>query len=467
MDDIHEKEELARLRTEVAILRDKQWFIWFRNRREWFLRAPLFRFLWFLAVGIGSILSIIRALLRYPTYGAKYTPQMLEMQAQKLAKMDDDFDDTFHRIALNTVIINSLLKSEMRDFVSIVPFAQILEKKLRVQRALRYCSKPRPAAVFIIGLPRTGSTLLHQFCGMDPRARAVRAWEFRMPLEASDAPPERFARIQKVQKQLDGFYKLAPAIKAVHYIRSLDPDECVQGFFDCALPDWYLWGAIDAPEAFHWYVNSDMSQQYENYNKFLRVVLEQDEGSVAPSNLWLKTPHHTFKLPELARVFPEAKFVWLHRDPTSSVGSCCSMNEAILDATCPRYVNPHILGERTLQRLSQCVRKGMKDRRELEAQGRIFVDVRYEDLKKNLIGTIRDMYEGLGLNHNLDEGFISALGAFENSKHAQASAHRYRLDHFGLQKDRIRSEFREYINEYLDETTCDFINPTTLSVNST
>ena len=449
----YERNELARLRIENICLADKQPSIWIYNRWEWFIRSPLIRIVWVFALIIGWMLSWVRVLLCKPRYAAKYTAEVLDSQAKSLAKTTTDFEDTFHHDVLKSVVINSLLKSDMKDFVSVVPFARMLEKKLRFEKMLKDCYKPRPAAVFIIGLPRTGSTLLHQLCALDQRSRAIRAWEYRMPFECSDAPVSRIARISGVEKQLNFFYKLAPAIKHVHYVKSLDADECVQGFLDCALPDWYLWGAIDAPEAFNWYVNGDMTKQYENYKRFVRVVLDKndDENSLLSTNLWLKSPHHTFKLPELARVFPEAKFVWLHRDPVRSVGSCCSMNEAILDVTCPYFVNPRMLGERTLKRLSHCAKKGMLDRLELEKQGRVFVDIRYEDLKNDLIGTMKQMYKGLGLDSQFPDTFEKSLHCYDNLTKSQAHAHRYQLSHFGLDKDRIEFEFQEYIEKYLNK----------------
>jgi hypothetical protein len=449
---VESEDELAALRVKLYRLEDKYFrTVWLNNRIEWFRRAPLMRILWWIALVVGGLLSMIKTLFRMPTHSNKYDPIFLEAKARKLAGCNDEFDDKFHRVALECVIKNSVLHGELQHFVAIVPFASVLEKKLRVQRLLKMCTTPRPPAIFIVGLPRTGSTILHQLCSLDKRGRSIRAWEFRMPFECSDAPPGQQDRIAKVQKQLDGFYKIAPAIKAVHYVRSLDADECVQGFYDCALPDWYLWGAVDAPEAFNWYVNADMTPQYENYKRFLRVVLEMNPSTEGHNAryLWLKTPHHTFKLPELARVFPEAKFVWLHRDPAESVGSCSSMNEAILDATCPYFVNPKVLGERTMARLSACAKKGMEDRRKLEAQGRVFIDVPYTDLKRDLIGTMKSMYRGLGLDDAFPAEFLDALNHHVEGSSHQAKGHRYSLAHFGLTKDRIHREFREYIREHL------------------
>ena len=455
---VEELEELKQLRLRVYELEDYGFKHWLRMRWIWFKRTPILRMVWFIAIIIGTILSWIKAIFFIPTHALKYEPKLLEKQAKERAKIDLDFDDNFHEIALKTVVINSLLKSEMRDFLPIVPFPQMLEKKLRIQQALKTLGtkiNSRPPAIFIIGLPRTGSTFLHHICSLDRFGRSIRAWEFRMPFECSDAPQNPLKRIQKTQHILDVLYKLAPAIRSVHYIRSMDADECIQGFYDCTLLDWYLWGAIDAPEAFSWYVNADMTAQYDNYERFLRVVLNHPDNRsketeslcepFEPKYLWLKTPHHTYKLLELAKVFPEAKFVWIHRDPVKCVGSCCSMNQAILDISCPRFVDPRILGERTFKRLKQCVDKGLSDRKVLEQQGRVFVDVKYTDLKANLYETLKKMYQDL----ELDVSAIRNPDFLKAATVGSEKGHQYKLEDFGLDSNRIYREFASYMSEYL------------------
>lgn len=433
------------------------------DRWCWLTRSKGLRALWCVAFLVGQALFFIKWTLGVQTGQAKFTFSLIEDKAMKLAKNtteNDSFRDEFHRVALR-VVPKSLLGSDMKDFVSIVPFSQMLEKKLRIEKALMVLAQAgrtvtRPPAVFIIGLPRTGSTLMHQLCAADPRARTLRAWELRMPFEMSDAPADPKARLEKTQKILNAFYSLAPAIKTVHYVRATDPDECVQGYVDCALPEWYLWGAVDAPEAFHWYVSGDMTPMHRNYENLVRLLTYEDAHRY--QNLWLKTPHHTYKLPELAAAFPEAKFVWLHRDPVKSVGSCCSMNEAILDATCPRFVDPHVLGHRTLERLSICVKKGMRDRSELESKGRVFVDVNYDDFKKDALGEFKKMYRKLGLIDNFPIEFESALSAASvggaatatlKAKDSNMPVHRYSLAHFGLTESMVNREFRGYLQTYL------------------
>jgi Sulfotransferase family len=437
------------------------WIHAIASRWAWLVRSPFHRVVWFVALSIGWTLSLIRWVQRKPCGAARYDVNVVEAEARRLAgDAEASFEDRFHHDALS-VVPQAMLQSDIRHFVFALPLAHILEKKLRVERAVRLgrVAKNRPPAVFIIGLPRTGSTLLHQLCGMDSRMRPIRVWEYKMPLVLSSAPADKQERIVQMQKRLDFFYRIAPSIRAVHFISATDPDECVQGFVDCALPEWYLWGAIDAPDAFDWYVNGDMTAQYQNLERLIQVALfDDEEGDVANDkpqrdrscHLILESPHHTSKLPEIASVFPEAKFVWLHRDPVKSVGSCCSMNEAILDVTCARYVDPHVLGARTMERLALCLEKGARDREELERQGRMFVDVQYDDLMRDPLAALKAMYTKLGLDANFPAEFVrDVVDHTQNEKRQMWKEHRYSLDHFGLNEDAVRRRFAAYSARFL------------------
>jgi hypothetical protein len=410
--------------------------------------------LWFIASTVGYFLSLIRLVRGQPRGKARFSIDDIEARAKLLANNETaQFVDTFHRQALGEIVGSFLESNEIKEFVIALPFAATLERKLRIESHFA-STRPGPLpdpVVFIVGLPRTGSTLLHQLCALDPAARALRSWELKMPLPMSNAPQEVAARKQKIQNTLDFFYRLAPRIKQVHFVNADDPDECVQGFMDCVLPDMYCWGAIDADRAFEWFVNTDMSPMLRNYEKLLRVVVAEDEAAGDHTHVMLKSPHHTWMLPALAKTFPRAKFVWIHRTPASSVGSTCSMNEAILDVTCSRFVHPHVLGKRTLDRLAMCVEKGMVDRAALVAErGTTFVDVQYAHLKADPVGCVAQMYRDLGLG-DLSGEFVDRIESLvrEHEK-APWKGHEYSLEHFGLTEDEIQVRFDKYVGTFLE-----------------
>lgn len=419
--------------------------VWLEQRAKWIARAPVMRVIWlivlFIATIVDSILFVLSLIgaLRNREIRTFYT---IERNALLKASDDKDtkFDDVFHRTVIQNVL-PSLEQSEMKYFVPAVNFAEFLQRKLNVERTLKMnCPLHNPQKVFIISLPRTGSTFLHHLCSLDPQARTVKAWEFRDPPKFNDSLEREKQRVDKVQALLSVFYKIAPAVKDIHYIEAIDADECVQGFMDCAVPDWYLWGAITAQEAFDWYVDGDMTPLYVNYAKFLQTL----PITAKQTHMWLKSPHHTFKLMEIARAFPECKFVWLHRAPIeNSVASCCSMNQAILDATSPWYMDEHALGARTMKRMAQCVNKAMRDREVLESEGSVFVDLQYSDFKRDPLLALKQMYSQLDMDFSKE--FQNKVEQVLNAEtRTQTPLHKYNLADFGLTNRDVDEAFASY-----------------------
>jgi hypothetical protein len=456
------------------------------HRYRWFIRSPFHRIIWFIAKLFGFIATTIRYwILGKPIGVDRYQISIIEKEAfQRLIKPNPkeeeeeekpiSFQNIFHRQAI-PIIVKDFLSSEIQDFVFALPLAAILERKLAIQHAIHQnlAIPELPLTIVIVGLPRTGSTRFHQLCGLHPTLRTIQSWEFKMPVELLDAPADIAARKIKTQNMLDFFYKWAPSIRAVHYVRHDDPDECVQGFMDCTFPENYLWGAVDAPNAYEWYMNHDMTEQYKNYINLLRVVLFNDNNNTNKKTLILKSPHHTVKLPEIVKAFNDnnnsssssssdakelpscpntkskVKFIWLHRDFAESVGSCCSMNQAILDVISSQYIDSHELGQRTLNHLVKAIAKGKKDRLLLEQQQGIeFVDVQYQDFKQNEIQTVENALQQLGIQTTPEqhEEFIKNIEIYDKKNKELLSLwkeHKYDLKYFGLDIEQVRRKFTE------------------------
>ena len=137
-----------------------------------------------------------------------------------------------------------------------------------------------PPTVWVVGLPRTGSTFFHQLLNLDPATRCLRQWELRAPVACSpavrrgDVPDDRLAKAREGDK----FFQLVfGALQGIHFVTSGQVDECVQGFVDAAMPEYFLWGCRDMPEAFEWYTSrahaSCHTAQYENFRRLIAAVL--------------------------------------------------------------------------------------------------------------------------------------------------------------------------------------------------
>lgn len=140
-------------------------------------------------------------------------------------------------------------------------------------------SVPLPPTMWVVGLPRTGSTFFHQLLNLDPGTRCLRQWELRCPVAISpDVRCGNVADERLVQARTgDKMFKLVfSELDGIHFVTSGQVDECVQGFVDAAVPEYFLWGCRDMPEAFDWYINHDAPchrDQYINYRRLIAAIL--------------------------------------------------------------------------------------------------------------------------------------------------------------------------------------------------
>ena len=177
-------------------------------------------------------------------------------------------------------------------FGTLIPYDKILEKKLDVEIFSSACEQkyaadrgapPLPATrIIIVGLPRTGSTFFHKLLALDAGARAPRNVELKFPLRtklADETTGSRgvFAWI------VDAFFWLVPRLKDIHFVGAHEPDECVQGFLDGALPDYYVWGCFSMPSAYEFYLAASMRavrKLQEAADAAVRARLSAGESSV-------------------------------------------------------------------------------------------------------------------------------------------------------------------------------------------
>jgi len=445
---------------------------------DWFWRAPFHRLL----IGFISLVRILFFIvgLQKPFWSIENA----ETKALTLASKDipgaenqDEtakdgatcaaFVDNVHREILE-ILLPELESCELGSMSRVIPIAKILEKKLRVEQYLKKyptaSSLVIPAPVWILSLPRTGSTWLHKLLSLDRSCRTMKSWELKFPVPLNECQgSSRLERFNMVKKQHEVLYKLAPRMRKIHYVAHDDPDECVQGFLDPCLVDMHAWGLLQLKNTYDAFVSQPALSRsiYENYRKLVKCVLHQEKNfdriEETPNNLEyshtvFKSPHHLLSMHSLGKVFSGSKYVWLHRNPLNVVGSCCSMNLAVFDYFAAKYQSKRELGKRTLARLANSVKLGLKSRKELESQGVEIVDIYYEDLKADTVGTIKRIYEAFNLDFT--EQFEAALVQETDlrnkigKKTKPGNTHSYTLEEFGLLPEDVAEAFDEYLKEF-------------------
>ena len=197
--------------------------------------------------------------------------------------------------------------------------------------------------IFIAGLPRSGTTFLHRLMMTDPANRAPLVWETIFPWPSGNGPDRRATR---VARQLKTFEWLAPEFRALHPLDATSPQECSEITahvfrslrFDTNyhVPSYRQW--LDADVGRH-------LPAYQFHQRFLRHLQYQDRLSGrARAGRWvLKCPEHVFALRAIRTVYPDARLIFVHRDPVKVLLSVARLTE-VLRRPFSRRVDPEVIG---------------------------------------------------------------------------------------------------------------------------
>src|SRR6185503_361957 len=255
----------------------------------------------------------------------------------------------------------------------------IEERKRRPEIAAQAVQRP----LFVTGLPRTGTTLLHGLLAQDPASRAPLHWEMIYPSARTGGGRDR--RIARATRQLGWFHRLAPRLKAIHPVGAELPEECLiitsHSFMSLQFQTSHHVPSYEA-----WLEAQDMTPAYVWHHRFLQHLQVDD-----PSRHWvLKAPAHLFGLPALFVAYPDADVVFTHRDPVEVSVSLASLT-TVLRRVFAR-VDPVAVGHEMTARWASAIERACRDRDAGCAPSERFFDVRYTDLVADPIGTVRRLY---------------------------------------------------------------------------
>ena len=306
------------------------------------------------------------------------------------------------------------------------------------------------APLIILGLPRTGTTLLHALLALDPANRAPLFWELEHSVPpATPASWTRDARIARVEKNLARFNRFCPGIQAVHLMEARLQQECVAIFaMDLRSEQFYM--MYDIPSYAHWLKDESKTWALQ----FHRQVLQHlQSGGVRGERWLLKSPGHLHLIEALLAVYPQANFIHTHRDPLKVCTSLASM-ATLLRGVASDHLDLPRIGRQQLDLWSELLDRAVDQRQHLSATGQDaqFFDVAFSQLQSDPLQVVERLYAHFGypLTASVKGAMRAFLTAYPRDKHG---LHRHEAADFGIDPlgdkaafTRYRARFDAYLN---------------------
>ncbi|MEQ1864693.1 MAG: sulfotransferase [Micropepsaceae bacterium] len=255
----------------------------------------------------------------------------LKEQAVAKAGLDDFGDRWFERplAAWAEDLQGPLLSERGRGFMTRLAVANLVRRLELIECFKRNPSIGDvviPSIVYITGLERSGTTLLHNLLALHPRSRTLLRWELMRATPPPDAATYRSdARIAEVQASIEPLR--GTMLEQMHWVNADEPEECTWGAYDCTGLLGQAAGTL-MPTWARFLRESDMSPSYREYRRLIKLLTWRNpvEGG---GHLVLKCPQNSRHIKELAGVLPEARFVFTHRDPFRTTVSVCALADHI------------------------------------------------------------------------------------------------------------------------------------------
>jgi Sulfotransferase family len=297
---------------------------------------------------------------------------------------------------------------------------------------------PIERPIFICGLPRTGSTHLHNLVSSDTALRSLPYWESLEPVLVDDevpAPGDDDPRRRRTGGAL-GFLDVAmPEFKRMHEmtvdhvheeIQLLAMDMSSMLFETIApMPSWR-----DA------YLARDQRPSY----RYLKKILQAMQWLRGGQRWILKSPQHLEQFPALLDIFPDATFVVTHRDPVSVTASMVTMLAYSCRLGCDTVDLP-ALGSHWADRLERMLCSCVTHRDVLPPDQSI--DVHFDQFMRDDIAMVRRIYglAGQPFTDSAQAAMRTFMDAHPRGRHGGVL---YDLDQFGLTRPDLRRRFAFY-----------------------
>jgi hypothetical protein len=319
-----------------------------------------------------------------------------------------------------------------------------LTNRLRVEDYLKQkpelLDRPIERPVFVMGVPRTGTTLMSNLLAADPARRSPLTWEIDEPVPPVASrgllttDPRALAKLEQEKAMLAA----NPDMGKYYRGSAIYPNECVF-FMAHDFKTLMIESKGRVPGYKEFIFSCDMTSAYEYHKKFLQLLQENAGG------VWnVKKPSHSLWLETIFQVYPDARVVWTHRDPFTATGSLCSIISLNHLGHMGKVDTEWLAQDYPWQAAEHANR--IMDFRDKYGEDKI-IDVHYADLVEDPVGETKKLYAKLG-----DEWTSGAEAAIQqwvdDNPQNKFGKHEYKLAQYGLSKQQLEPLFERYLSRY-------------------
>ncbi len=357
-----------------------------------------------------------------------------------------DFNEDGFREGLQALInavnnngnIHSFGKGVLRTVI-----LHALENRLKIQSFIKQGEGINDVEIikplFVVGLPRTGTTLLFNLLSLDSSNRWLANWEACTPAPGSSDKCDINYRKKFAAKNNKSIHYFLPELKKKHETHPESPEECNHLFLN-SFESEILWYCHDISSYREWLKNKDRMASYRFYKNQLKVLQAQS----AKKRWLLKCPLHLNSMDALLSVFPDANIVQTHRDPAEVLPSACSLQATVRNIS-SRKIDYKQIGLDTTEFLSNSLNCNMRVRKAVKNNQ--ILDIYYKQLITDPKSVIQSIYQYFG--YELDDHTKEKIDQYvaSNRQHKNG-VHKYSLDQFSIDKNYVNTKFADYISSF-------------------
>ena len=318
-------------------------------------------------------------------------------------------------------------------------YSEALAARMRVDDYLRHHPELTEAAVkrpvFILGMPRTGTTMVSYLFDADPGVRSLLKWEaYKATPPAAEGALRSDPRCLAEKARDEQILRSNPQGAAQHFEAGDGPTECVhllaQDFKSL------MYAVLSSVPTYHdWLLFCDMRSAFQHRKRVLQIL-----QSTNPGRWVLKMPSDSLFIRTLFATFPDAKVIWTHRDPYSAWASSMSMrshSQAIFN----KQPDAAYMRERFPLQLALHLSRPLEVSRERPDD---IYHLYYDELTADPLAQMKKVYAWLG-DAWTDASEAGMKRWIADNPQGRFGQHRYSLERWGFTKLGLEPYFADYL----------------------